>query len=248
MATTQDMMKKKRKSLDSTESSSYGEMEPLKPPKDVLGLGRHLVRELGFEDGVDTLGRWMAHYLAELIGEAESGSTAVKRTKAHKEAVETILKIWDHRTSLPGKAYPLTQYKDVLKGIDRLQPDSNLLGYFGRYADNKRDQLAADLFNGFSRLIIALLLMKIAPGEKSVDVDPTVIEALSDKEMQVLTALQEWDKLFELTSKDTGRGRKSKKGSDRTKINLGEAAIRLVDSITATLVELRSELQGTGRR
>ena len=112
----------------------------MKPPKDVLGLGQHLVRELGFEDGVDTLGRWMAHYLAELIGEAENGSTAAKRTSARKEAIETILKIWDHRTSLSGTAYPLTKYRDVLKGIDRLQPGSDLFGYFGLYADNKRDK------------------------------------------------------------------------------------------------------------
>jgi hypothetical protein len=30
----------------------------LKQPKDVLGLGRHLVRELGFEDRRDTLDAW----------------------------------------------------------------------------------------------------------------------------------------------------------------------------------------------
>ena len=107
--------------------------------------------------------------------------------------------------------------------------------------------LAVDLFNGFSRLIIALLLMKIAPGEKSVDMDPAAIETLSDTKMRVLTALQEWEKLFDPTSKGTGRGRKSKKGTEHAKVNLGEAAIRLVDSITAALVELRSEPQGTGR-
>ena len=220
----------------------------MKPPKDVLGLGRHLVCELGFEDGVDTLGRWMAHHLAELISEAENGSTAVRRTKARKEAVATILKIWDHRTSLPGKAYPLAPYRDVLRVIDRLQPDSNPFRYFGRHADNKKEQLAADLFDGLSRLIIALLLMKIASGEKSVEAHTSATEALSETEQHVLTALQQWGDLFESTANSAGRGRKSKKGRDRAKVNLGEAAIRFVDSITATLVELRSELQGTGRR
>ena len=220
----------------------------MKPPKDVLGLGQHLVRELGFEDGVDTLGRWMAHYLAELISEAENGSTAAKRIKARKEAAATILKIWDHRTSLPGKAYPLAPYRDVLRVIDRLQPDSNTFRYFGRHADNKMEQLAADLFDGLSRLIIALLLMKIASGEKSVEAHPSATEALSETEQHVLTALQQWGDLFESTANSPGRGRKSKKGRDRAKVNLGEAAIRFVDSITATLVEIRSELQGTGRR
>jgi len=69
-----------------------------------LELGQYLVRELDFEGGVDTLGRWMAHYLAELIDEAENSSTVAKRTRARKEAATTILKIWDHRSSLPGKA------------------------------------------------------------------------------------------------------------------------------------------------
>jgi hypothetical protein len=73
-------------------------MEPSKPPKDVLGLGRHLVRELGFEDGVDTLGRWMAHHLAELIDKAENGVCATERVEARKSATETILKVWEHRT------------------------------------------------------------------------------------------------------------------------------------------------------
>lgn len=101
---TRDMTKKRQRKLGSTESSSSGEMVISKPSKDVLGLGRHLVRELRFEDGVDTLGRWMAHHLAELIDEAESGSTPAERLRARKSATETILKIWEHRASLPGRS------------------------------------------------------------------------------------------------------------------------------------------------
>ena len=67
------------------------------------------MRELGFEDRVDTLGRWMAHHLAELIDTAESGVTATERLKARKSATETILKIWEHpgittRQSVPARA------------------------------------------------------------------------------------------------------------------------------------------------
>jgi len=217
-------------------------MEPSKPPKDVLGLGQHLVRELGLEDGVDTLGRWMAHYLAELIDEADNSSTVAKRIKARKEATATILKIWDHRTSLPGKAYPLAPYKDILRVIDQLQPDSNPFRYFGRHADNKREQLVADLFDGLSRLIIALLLMKIAPSAKSIEAHPSATEALSETEQHVLTALQQWGDLFKSTANSPGRGRKSKKKDDGDTPNLSEVALRLVDDLTATLAELRSEL------
>ena len=54
-------------------------MELSKPPKDVSELGQHLVRELGFEDRGETLGRWMAHHLAELLDQAENAKTAAER-------------------------------------------------------------------------------------------------------------------------------------------------------------------------
>ena len=34
----------------------------------VLALGKKLVDELGLDQSVDTLGRWMAHYIAEKMG------------------------------------------------------------------------------------------------------------------------------------------------------------------------------------
>ena len=83
---TRDITKKKRKSRDSTGSSSSEKTESSKPPKDVLGLGQHLVRELGFDDQRDTLGRWMAHHVAELINDAKKGSTAAARSTARKTA------------------------------------------------------------------------------------------------------------------------------------------------------------------
>ena len=85
-------------------------MERSKPPKDVLGLGQHLVRELGFEDSVDTLGRWMAHHVAELMDKAKNGPTKTERLTGGKDAVATILKIWKHRAFLPGVSYPLAKY------------------------------------------------------------------------------------------------------------------------------------------
>jgi hypothetical protein len=222
-------------------------MGPSKPPKDVLGLGRHLVRELGFEDGVDTRGRWMAHHLAELIDKAENGVTAAERLRARKSATETILKIWEHRASLLGKAYPLAPYKEVLKVLDLLRPDDNPFRYFGPPAETRREQLAADLFDGLSRLIIALLLMKVPPGEESAKVDAAALEALSETEQHVLRALQQWGELFASTPESSGRTRKSKRGGAAT-VNLDEAAVSLIDSIMTTLVELRSELQGAGQQ
>jgi hypothetical protein len=206
------------------------------------------VRELGFEDRVDTLERWMAHHLAELIDTAESGVTATERLKARRSATETILKIWEHRTSLPGKAYPLAPYKDVLKVLDRLWPGNNPFRYFSRYTETKREQHTADLFDRLSRLIITLLLMKLSSNEEFTKVDDAAIEALSETEQHVLEALQQWGGLFAPESGSSGRTRKSKGDGGVAHVNLEEAALQLIDTTMTTLGELRSELQGVDRQ
>lgn len=144
-----------------------------------MGLGKYLARELGYEESDDTLGRWMAHHLAELIDEAEHGATAGKRAATQKRATETILKIWEHRLSLPGEAHPLALYKDVLPVLDRLRIDNNPYRFYRHDYKDKKDKLAAILFDHFARLILALLLMKADSLEEQKRVDGVAIEALS---------------------------------------------------------------------
>jgi len=207
-----------------------------------LGLGRHLVRELGFHDGTDTLGRWMAHHVAELIQKSKNGSTAAERSKARNTATETILKIWQHRTSLPGDAYPLTSYKGISKVLDLLRPDDNPFKHFGHHPNAKREELAGILFDRLSRLIIALLLMSYPLDRSSKKVNAAAFKALSRKEQHVLKALQQWGELFASTSEGSQDARKGKKGGG-AKVTLDETAVQLIDSISNTLIGLREEIQ-----
>jgi hypothetical protein len=209
----------------------------------VLGLGQHLVHELGLNNQRDTLARWMAHHVAELINDAKKGSTPAARSTARKTATETILKIWEHRTSLPGEAYPLAQYKDLLKILVLLQPDGNPFKHFGHHTSAKREQIAASLFDSLARLIICLLFVRISTGIRSPKVGAASIKSLSRQEQQVLKALQQWGQVFASASKSSGQTGKRKKGTDRGKVNLDKAAIRWIDSINAALAELRTELQ-----
>lgn len=210
-------------------------MEPLKPPKDVVGLGQHLVHELGLVGRRDTLGSWMAHHLAELIDKAENGQTEAGRSQAQKTATETILKVWEHRRSLPGKAYPLASYEHVLKVLDVLRPSNNPFWRFSRHGETKRDQLAADLFDGLSRLIIALLLMGSPSEEK-----PTTVNTAQ----YMLTMLQQWGELFVAQSNHTEEaGKSSDEGN--TRVNLDKAAVQLIDRITAVLDGLWGELRSS---
>src|ERR1044072_6368743 len=152
-----DMIRKTRRKWSSTESSSSEEMAVSKAPKDVLGLGRHLVRELGLKELGDTLRLWMVHHIATLIKDAEKERSPAKRKRAEKEATETILKVWEHRESLPSYAYPLAQFDFIFRVLDRLLPDANP---FRRSQDSETEieRLAAILFDTFSRSIILLLL------------------------------------------------------------------------------------------
>src|ERR1035437_1389126 len=85
--------KKRAKTL--TMSSSSETQEVLKDVPAGLELGRHLVKEFGLEDSTDTLGRWMAHHVAELMKKATCESDPELRRKAEDQAVETILRIWE---------------------------------------------------------------------------------------------------------------------------------------------------------
>jgi hypothetical protein len=244
-----DMTRKRPRRYDSTKSSSFGEMVPSKPPKDVLELGQHLIRELAIEDehGFDTLRRWMAHHLAELINRAENGSPVAERIKARKIATDTILKVWKHRASLPGQAYPLAPYKGVLKVLDVLRPIDKSSRYPRPHSEEKTDQLTVELFDDFSRLIIALLLMKASPRGKTTLTHTVAIKSLSKAEQQVLKTLAAWYDLFLPTTKSSPRTRKDTKNGAATIVNLNEVALGLIDEIAKTLGELRGKFQDVGQ-
>ncbi|NKC15030.1 MAG: hypothetical protein GKR94_23425 [Gammaproteobacteria bacterium] len=97
--------------------------------KAVLDLGKKLVDELGLDKGVDTLGRWMAHYIAELILDAES---AAPEDKASKQArcASTILDLWQHRAELPNGARPFEDVEPILRALERLDPCDETPRYF----------------------------------------------------------------------------------------------------------------------
>jgi len=63
------------------------------PSEAVLALGKKLISELKLGATNDTLARWMIHYLAELIKQAEN--KADKNYVANREkCFDTILALW----------------------------------------------------------------------------------------------------------------------------------------------------------
>jgi hypothetical protein len=98
-------------------------MEQSEQQKAVLELGKLLVKELDLEKGVDTLSRWMAHYIAEKIKYAESLTEGVKKKNAEKECFTLILDLWKHRWFYKSDRRPLRDFNHLFDILEKLNPE-----------------------------------------------------------------------------------------------------------------------------
>lgn len=85
----------------------------------VLQLGKKIVDELGLDQSVDTLSRWMAHYIAELIHSAETADTEDRSEKLSRCA-SAILDLWEHRSELPNGKRPFEDVEPILRALQSL--------------------------------------------------------------------------------------------------------------------------------
>jgi hypothetical protein len=83
-------------------------------------LGKKIVDELELTDSVDTLGRWMAHYIAELIERSEA-ALEEERESLKCECADTILRLWEHRNIVPLRS-PLSTVAEKLELLTAEQP------------------------------------------------------------------------------------------------------------------------------
>ncbi len=97
--------------------------------REVLNLGKLLVEELGLESSVDTLSRWMAHYIAQQMSEIENATGADKQA-AEGKCFETILKLWKHRAYYETGDKPFESFEPIFQTLDMLNPDNEEPFYF----------------------------------------------------------------------------------------------------------------------
>lgn len=105
-------------------------MENLETQQQVIRLGKKIVDELGLEPGVDTLSRWMAHYIAEKIESIHSYEGA-ERDSARHECFELILNLWQHHAHYPNGNAPLTRFDAIYDAIERIDPEIETPYYRG---------------------------------------------------------------------------------------------------------------------
>lgn len=102
-------------------------MEQLKHSEEsIIKLGERLVNELNSNESNNTLARWMAHYIAELITKVELADSIDIKEKLQKECCDLILKLWSKREALP-ITKPLDSLKPFLEIVEVLRGESKNL-------------------------------------------------------------------------------------------------------------------------
>jgi hypothetical protein len=95
----------------------------------VLKLGCRIVDELGLDQTTDTLGRWMAHYIAEKIEIAET-ATGEDRAQKVSACVGEILRFWGHRSQMPRGKRPFEDFEPIMHALESLDPNATTPRYF----------------------------------------------------------------------------------------------------------------------
>lgn len=118
-------------------------MEDSEIQKRTMNLGKALVNELNLDPGVDTLARWMAHYIADQITIVEN-SSGIEKKEAEERCFATILKLWNHRSGMPGENKPLMNFEPILQTLKRLDPE-NEHHFFFRNRKKTKDNVPEEV-------------------------------------------------------------------------------------------------------
>ncbi|MBO9410756.1 MULTISPECIES: hypothetical protein [unclassified Ruegeria] len=103
-------------------------MEHSEQSKKIIELGKRIVQELDLDQSCDTLGRWMAHHLAQLITKAEQGPED-GTSAAQQECRAAIFELWEHILSVPTATRPFRDLEPVVETIRALDPDERTYFY-----------------------------------------------------------------------------------------------------------------------
>ncbi|HHN5536063.1 AVAST type 3 anti-phage protein Avs3b [Klebsiella pneumoniae] len=122
-------------SLQAHDSSSSDMTEPSTRYTAIIELGKKLVDELELNDSVDTLSRWMAHHISELIYDAEHCTDDIVRTTKQAEIRDSIWSFWSNRYELPIGTRPFQELEPILRTLKGLDPENEQPRFFSPYRD-----------------------------------------------------------------------------------------------------------------
>ena len=89
------------------------------------------------------MSRWLAHYVAEEIVTTEN-ATGDEKSEAERRCFETILKLWEHRSSFPNGRRPFENFEPILRALNRIDPESRQSYYFEDFLNQKETDNTPD--------------------------------------------------------------------------------------------------------
>ncbi len=109
----------------------------------IINLGKLFVQELKLEPGVDTFSRWIAHYLAEKISLTEQ-TEGKEKEAAENECFDIILKLWQHRYSLPSGSSPFRNFEPIFNLLLKLNPEREEPFFFNAISNQELSDSETD--------------------------------------------------------------------------------------------------------
>lgn len=153
-------------------------MENLKQSNEVLRLGKLLVKELSLDQSVDTLGRWIAHHISDLMTEV-GNSTGRKKQNAEDRCRDAVLALWRHIDVFQRNQRPLDETESLFATIRALNPDNTAQFYHSQASKEieqskltEESKTWLELSRGIdysARLLIGMCLREAAKDIKSAN-------------------------------------------------------------------------------
>lgn len=183
------IQKAKARKRNTIGSSSSGKTEASKRQVNVSVVGAHIERELDLAGSNDTLARWMAHRIAELIGAEASAESAAEKAEAKAQTQALILELWAMRAALPGRVDPAARLRGAIEVLEKLSSNER---YFYQHArvGERAEQQALKAHHNTSMIIRNLALVKLATDFAEYDADEANLP-LSDEEVALRRLLDE---------------------------------------------------------
>jgi hypothetical protein len=215
-----------------------------------LALGKQIVSELGFDPGVDTLGRWMAHHIAELISDAEQEKNAEAKRAKETLAADAIARLWQHRSSYDNRINPLHELKPILQVLRALDRDRNVwITNFGGPDGNA----FAQVYDALRRLVIHMIVRKSGQGRQTGSA--TSVHQNED-EKEIIATIDHWltdtqRAVIETAAKTKNESKPGTLGSKKIGKPAGYdadgQAKELISYARDALEKLSAELTGDGK-
>jgi hypothetical protein len=225
-------------------------MENSEQQERVIHLGKALVEELELNPGVDTLGRWMAHYVAEQMTVAEE-SSGDEKWAAEDRCFKTILNLWQHRSVFPKGYKPFEQFESIFNALDRLNPENPQTYYYFRKDINSSEvkqedetsneilQLVemANIMDRSARIIIEYFFQQaalLANDEKTTNWINKAIGILPNDDISIIVRLM---KPYENLGEETNNNENNQSEIIQSRVRQLDAFIALSQEIRSLLLE-----------